>query len=159
MRPPDTGGAMSGLPFTKYHWNRLDKGSTVLVTLDEAANVRLMDSSNFTSYKKGRAHKYLGGLSEDVPFSYHRPSQRRLVPGCRPDGPEGDQCEIVGRYRTSRSLSPSRRHLSRSAALGTSVHLFSLTTTVRLGTSSSRTQAKTKHRSLSRSRSPWESEV
>lgn len=44
---------MSGLPFTKYHWNRLDKGSTVLVTLDEAANVRLMDSSNFTSYKKG----------------------------------------------------------------------------------------------------------
>ena len=59
---------MSGLPFTKYHWNRLDKGATVVVTLTKAANVRLMDSSNFTSFKNGRAHKYLGGLAKTSPF-------------------------------------------------------------------------------------------
>jgi hypothetical protein len=59
---------MSGLPFTKYHWNRLDKGATVVVTLTTAANVRLMDSSNFTSYKNGRAHKHFGGLVKASPF-------------------------------------------------------------------------------------------
>jgi hypothetical protein len=59
---------LSGLPFTKYHWSRLDKGATVVVTLTKAANVRLMDSSNFNSYKNGRAHKYLGGLVKSSPF-------------------------------------------------------------------------------------------
>jgi hypothetical protein len=59
---------MSGLPFTKYHWNRLDKGATVVVTLTRAANVRLMDSSNFNSYKSGRAHRAFGGLVKSSPF-------------------------------------------------------------------------------------------
>jgi len=59
---------MAGLPFTKYHWNRLDKGATVVVTLTKAANVRLMDSSNFNSYKSGRAHKFVGGLVKTSPF-------------------------------------------------------------------------------------------
>ncbi|WP_104126288.1 DUF1883 domain-containing protein [Cryobacterium sp. Y57] len=59
---------MSGLPFTKHHWNRLDKGATVVVTLTTAANVRLLDSSNFTSYKNGRAHKHFGGLVKTSPF-------------------------------------------------------------------------------------------
>lgn len=59
---------MAGLPFTKYHWARLDRGATVVVTLTKAANVRLMDSSNFNSYKSGRAHKYLGGLVKTSPF-------------------------------------------------------------------------------------------
>ncbi|MBF4617881.1 DUF1883 domain-containing protein [Clavibacter sp. VKM Ac-2873] len=59
---------MAGLPFTQYHWNRLDKGATVVVTLTRAANVRLMDSSNFNSYKNGRAHKFHGGLVKASPF-------------------------------------------------------------------------------------------
>lgn len=59
---------MSGMPFTQYHWNRLDKGVTVVVTLTKAANVRLMDSSNFNSYKNGRAHRYQGGLVKTSPF-------------------------------------------------------------------------------------------
>ncbi len=34
---------------------------TVEVTLDHAANVRLMDSNNFSNYRKGGRHKYFGG--------------------------------------------------------------------------------------------------
>jgi hypothetical protein len=59
---------MAGLPFTQYHWNRLDKGATVVVTLTKAANVRLMDSTNFSAYKNGRAHKFHGGLVKTSPF-------------------------------------------------------------------------------------------
>ena len=41
----------AGFKFIKHHWNRLEKGSTVVVTLSTAANVRLMDSTNFNAYK------------------------------------------------------------------------------------------------------------
>src|ERR1700741_4430880 len=59
----------AGLKFFKYHWNRLEKGSTVVVTLSTAANVRLMDSSNFNAYKNGRSHRYAGGgLVRKTPF-------------------------------------------------------------------------------------------
>ncbi|MDV2981599.1 UNVERIFIED_CONTAM: DUF1883 domain-containing protein [Actinomycetes bacterium ARC8] len=59
---------MAGLPFTKYHFARLDKGATVVVTLSRGANVRLMDSSNFNAYKSGRSHRYVGGLVKTSPF-------------------------------------------------------------------------------------------
>jgi hypothetical protein len=60
---------MAGLPFTKYHFPRLDKGSAVVVTLSRGANVRLMDGSNFNAYKAGRSHRYVGGgLVNKSPF-------------------------------------------------------------------------------------------
>lgn len=60
---------MTGTPFRKYQWNRLEKGSTVVVTLSAAANVRLMDSTNFAAYKNGRSHRYVGGgLVRKSPF-------------------------------------------------------------------------------------------
>ncbi|NUJ88833.1 DUF1883 domain-containing protein [Plantibacter sp. MCCC 1A11337] len=59
---------LAGLPFTKYHWNRLEKGATVVVTLTKAANVRLMDSTNFNAFKNGRPHKYSGGMVKTSPF-------------------------------------------------------------------------------------------
>lgn len=59
---------MPGFKFVQYHWNRLEKGSTVVVTLSTAANVRLMDSSNFNAYKRGRNHRYTGGLVRKTPF-------------------------------------------------------------------------------------------
>lgn len=59
---------MAGIKFSKYHWNRLDKGATVVVTLSTGANVRLMDSTNFTAYKNGRRHQYVGGLVSRSPF-------------------------------------------------------------------------------------------
>jgi hypothetical protein len=62
------------LPFHQYHWNRLEKGSTIVVELSTAANVRLMDSSNFNSYKSGRQHRYRGGLAKQTPFRIVVPS-------------------------------------------------------------------------------------
>lgn len=59
---------MAGTNFIKYHWNRLEKGSTVIVSLSKAANVRLMDSTNFNAYKSGRSHRYSGGLVTKTPF-------------------------------------------------------------------------------------------
>ena len=43
------------LPFRQYHWNHLERGSVIVVELSAAANVRLMDSSNFNAYKNGTA--------------------------------------------------------------------------------------------------------
>ncbi len=44
-------------------------GETVEVTLSgSAANVRLLDSSNFSSYRSGRRHSYRGGLVTRSPY-------------------------------------------------------------------------------------------
>lgn len=45
--------------------NRLEKGSTVVVTLSTAANVRLMDSSDLASYKAARRTE---GVVRSAPF-------------------------------------------------------------------------------------------
>jgi len=43
-------------------------GEIVEVTLSgSAANVRLMDTSNLSSYKNGRSHRYYGGLAKQSP--------------------------------------------------------------------------------------------
>jgi hypothetical protein len=46
----------------------LDGEEIVEVTLDSAANVKLMDSSNFSSYRGGRRHEYYGGHITRTPF-------------------------------------------------------------------------------------------
>lgn len=53
-------------------------GEIVEITLSgNAANVRLLDSSNFSSYKSGRRHQYYGGLAKrspvrlQIPYSGH----------------------------------------------------------------------------------------
>jgi len=49
-------------------------GEIVEITLlGNAANVRLMDSSNFQSYKNGRRHKYYGGLAKRSPVRLQVP--------------------------------------------------------------------------------------
>ena len=43
-------------------------GDVVEVTLSgSAANVRLLDSSNFSNYRNGRQHRYYGGLAQQSP--------------------------------------------------------------------------------------------
>lgn len=50
------------------------QGETVEITLSgNAANVRLMDSSNFTAYKRGRKHRYYGGLVKRSPVRLQIP--------------------------------------------------------------------------------------
>ena len=49
-------------------------GEIVEITLSgSAANVRLMDSSNFSSYRNGRQHRYIGGLAKQSPVRLQIP--------------------------------------------------------------------------------------
>jgi Domain of unknown function (DUF1883)/TIR domain len=61
--------------FSYYDLGRLERGSTVVVTMTgNAANVRLMTASNYNSYKSGRQHHYYGGLAEKSPVRLAVPS-------------------------------------------------------------------------------------
>lgn len=44
------------------------RGEIVEVTLTRGANVRLMDSSNFSYYKSSKKHRYYGGLAKQSPL-------------------------------------------------------------------------------------------
>ena len=51
------------------------RGNRVQVTLTgNAANVRLMDNSNYNNYKNGRNHRYVGGLVKQSPVTLGVPS-------------------------------------------------------------------------------------
>lgn len=52
----------------------MQRGEIVEVTLTSGANVRLMDSSNFSNYKNGRRHRYTGGLAKQSPLRLQIPS-------------------------------------------------------------------------------------
>jgi len=61
--------------FTYYDLGRKERGQIVEITLSgSAANVRLMDTSNFQNYKNGRSHKYTGGLVKSSPVRLQIPS-------------------------------------------------------------------------------------
>lgn len=61
--------------FTKYELGYRKSGEIVQVNLSgSAANVRLMDSSNFQSYKSGRDHRYYGGLAKQSPVRLQIPN-------------------------------------------------------------------------------------
>ncbi len=50
------------------------RGEIVEVTLTRAANVRLMNTSNFNNYKNGRKHTFYGGLAKRPPINIQIPS-------------------------------------------------------------------------------------
>jgi hypothetical protein len=49
-------------------------GEIVEITLTSGANVRLMNSSDFSNYKNGRRHRYIGGLAKQSPLRLQIPS-------------------------------------------------------------------------------------
>lgn len=60
--------------FQKYDLGNLSAGEIVEITLvQNAANVRLMDSSNFSNYKSGRRHQYFGGYMTKSPVRLQVP--------------------------------------------------------------------------------------
>lgn len=57
------------MKFNVYDLGNLKSGERVQVTLQgSAANVRLMDTSNYNNYKNGRRHTYYGGLATKSPI-------------------------------------------------------------------------------------------
>ena len=60
--------------FTHYRLGHVAGGSVAEVTLrGSAANVRLMDQSNFSNYKAGRRHRCYGGLAKRSPVRLRVP--------------------------------------------------------------------------------------
>lgn len=63
------------MKYLVYDLGQLKRGERVQVTLSgNAANVRLMDNSNYSSYKSGRSHRYAGGLVTKSPVVLGVPS-------------------------------------------------------------------------------------
>lgn len=61
--------------FTHYDLGNKERGQTVEITLSgSAANVRLMDSSNFQNYRNGSQHRYFGGLVKRSLFRLQIPN-------------------------------------------------------------------------------------
>jgi Domain of unknown function (DUF1883) len=55
----------------------LNPGEVVEVDLDKQANVRLLDDTNFSRYKKGERHDYFGGRAVKSPARIHAPHAGR----------------------------------------------------------------------------------
>ncbi|WP_130536981.1 DUF1883 domain-containing protein [Thiomicrorhabdus indica] len=94
------------------------RGEIVEITLTSGANVRLMDSSNFNSYKNGKRHRYTGGLAKKSPVRLQIPSSGhwhvavdmqglrgstrasvRVLPGVLPDIQERPLSEVPSLVR------------------------------------------------------------
>lgn len=60
--------------FSYYDLGHLNRGQVVEVCLSAAANVRLLDSTNYNNYKNGRRHKYYGGYVKRSPFRISVPN-------------------------------------------------------------------------------------
>jgi hypothetical protein len=66
------------MKYQVYDLGSCSRGERVQVSLrGSAANVRLMDSSNFSSYKNGRKHKYYGGHVTKSPVTLTVPNSGR----------------------------------------------------------------------------------
>lgn len=59
--------------FIHYDMGQLSRGQVVEVTLTSGANVRLMNSPNFSSYRRGQRHQYIGGLATRSPLRLQVP--------------------------------------------------------------------------------------
>jgi hypothetical protein len=63
------------MKYTVYDLGNKKRGEIVEITLQgSAANVRLMDSSNYQNYKNGRSHRYTGGLAKRSPVRLQTPN-------------------------------------------------------------------------------------
>lgn len=62
-----------------YDLGQQKKGATAVVTLDKQANVQLMTSSAYQSYKSGRQYRYHGGLAKQSPARIPIPNSGRWV--------------------------------------------------------------------------------
>ena len=68
------------MQYQKYDLGQLGGGEIVEVTLKgNAANVRLMDSSNFQNFKSGRRHKFYGGYVKRSPYKVSVPRSGRWI--------------------------------------------------------------------------------
>ncbi|ABM18353.1 DUF1883 domain-containing protein [Marinobacter nauticus] len=67
------------MKFLKYELGNRKRGEVVEVTLTSGANVRLLTSSEFSNYKNGRRHSFIGGLAKRSPVRLQIPNSGNWV--------------------------------------------------------------------------------
>jgi hypothetical protein len=60
--------------YLQFNIGLCQRGEIVEITLTSGANVRLMSSSDFSNYKNGRRHSYIGGLARKSPVRLQVPN-------------------------------------------------------------------------------------
>ena len=60
--------------YLKFDLGNRNRGEIVEITLTNGANVRLMSSSDFSSYQAGRKHRFIGGLAKRSPVRLQIPN-------------------------------------------------------------------------------------
>jgi len=101
------------MQFQQYDLGQLGGGEIVEVTLKgNAANVRLLDSSNFQSFKSGRRHNFYGGYVTKSPYRVSVPRSGRWYVTIDLGG-------YGGRISSSVRVLPGRLPQARQAALST----------------------------------------
>lgn len=63
------------MDFVYYDLGHLQGGEVVEVTLDSAANVRLLDDLNFRGYRGGRQYTFYGGYVTKSPYRTQIPNR------------------------------------------------------------------------------------
>ena len=86
----------------RYDLGSLKKGSTVVVTLKNQANVQLMTTGEYNNYKAGRRYQYHGGRITQSPFRITVPSNGNWVIAIDLGG-------YVGRISASVAVQPPPR--------------------------------------------------
>jgi Domain of unknown function (DUF1883)/TIR domain len=101
------------MEFTHFDLGNKTRGDIVEISLSgSAANVRLMDSSNFQSYKNGRQHRYYGGLAKQSPV-------RLQIPNSGSWHVTVDMQGLVGTVRSSIRMLPNPLPELKQPALST----------------------------------------
>ncbi len=62
------------MSFLQFDLGSRQRGEIVEITLTSGANVRLMNSSDFSNYKNGQRHQFFGGLAKQSPIRLPIPS-------------------------------------------------------------------------------------
>jgi hypothetical protein len=62
------------MDFVHSDLGQRQRGDVVVVTLTRGANVRLLDSTNFSRYRRREQHRYIGGLAKKSPVRLAIPS-------------------------------------------------------------------------------------
>ena len=76
VRPAEPPQRKLGMNFL-YSAVQVGHGQAVLVRLDHAANVKLMDDTNYERYRRGTEHRYFGGHATRSPVAIRPPRPGR----------------------------------------------------------------------------------
>lgn len=100
----------------RYDLGRVQKGATVVVTLQSQANVQLMTSSDYNNYKAGRRYRYYGGRVTRSPFHIAVPSSDHWIVAIDLGGFSGRINSTVVVQPPPRGFLPTARSASETPA-------------------------------------------